>query len=107
MPPFADYWHLPGSFIIKNETMDQCIRRILKDELGLGLKDIKPELLGVFEDIDKDPRGHVIEIIYGIELNDKLKPKPVGLTKEAKFFKKLPPHIGFNNKETLVKLGYP
>lgn len=105
-PPFANYWHLPGSFIVKNETIGECIRRIAKEELGIKVKHVKPKLSGVFENLDKDPRGHVIDIIYAIKLSRTIEPKPIGYTKEIKFFKKLPTNIGFNHHETLAKLGY-
>ena len=105
-PPFPDYWHLPGSFIIKNEAQMDCIKRVLKEELGLDLKNNKPKLVGIFDNINKDPRGHAIDIIYEIVFPNNVKLKAVGHTKEIMFFDKLPSEIGFNHKEVLNKLGY-
>lgn len=103
--PYKDYWHLPGSFILKSESLDSCIKRIFKDELGAEKLSNDTVCVFVSEDIDKDPRGHVIDLIY------KVKPagavfRPVNYTKEIKYFKKLPDNIGFNHKEVLEKLGY-
>lgn len=107
-PPFAGYWHLPGSFVFKNERLFDCAKRIARDEININLKKEELKLAGVFEDLKDDPRGHVIDIIYGYRLEDSdLELKPVNETKEMKFFKKLPLNIGFNHKEILKKLFLP
>lgn len=105
-PPFADSWHMPGSYLLRGETINECIKRIAKDELGIDLNGQDTEFLGLFEDLDKDPRGHVIDIVYGALVKGKIQFKPLGETKELKFFKKLPVKIGFNHKKTLNQLGY-
>ncbi len=67
------------------------------------------KLIGAFDDIIGDPRGHVVDLIYQIRpgLFKKAGPlKAIGDTAEVKFFKKLPDNIGFNHKDTLKKLGY-
>jgi 8-oxo-dGTP diphosphatase len=105
-PPFKDSWHFPGSFILKGEKLMKCLGRIAKDELGLKLQTSRAKLLGVFENINKDPRGHVIDIVYTYQVKEKISLKPVGDTKEMKFFKKIPAEVGFNHKEVLKKLAY-
>ena len=55
------------------------MKRLAKTEVGINLDVGKTNLLGVFEDLDEDPRGHVIDVIYGLELND-----PAGLTNKSK-----------------------
>ena len=113
-PPFAGSWHLPGSFVLKGETLMDCAKRVAKEELGIKVENAK--LVGVFDDIDGDPRGHVVDLVYQcyIKLNQK-KPglfkmarflKTIGDSVEIKFFKKLPEKIGFNHKDTLINLGY-
>lgn len=104
IPPSKNKWHLPGSFLIKNEKISDNIKRILKKELGYcGSQEIN--FKGVFENIEKDPRGHVLNLIYELEIND-LNFKPNKETKEVFFFKKLPKGIGFNHQEILNKLGF-
>lgn len=105
-PPFVNFWHMPGSYLLRGETINGCIKRITKDELGIDLNGQDAELLGVFEDLDKDPRGHVIDIVYGTLVSSEIQLKPLGETKELNFFKQLPKKIGFNHRETLTRLGY-
>lgn len=104
-PCFGE-WHFPGSFLLKNEMIDDAKKRIAKDEFGLDLDNKDVSLLGVFEDLEGDPRGHVIDIAYGMKIDDVNKIKTTKETMEVKFFEKLPGKIGFNHRETLNKLGW-
>ena len=65
-------------------------------------------LLGAFDDLDGDPRGHVVDLVYGLVIEDPSQIKPTRETSEIKFFDrdKLPKDIGFNHKDTLHRLGY-
>ena len=110
-PPFAGSWHLPGSFVLKGEALMDCVNRVAKEELGIKVEYIK--LAGVFDDINGDPRGHVVDLVYrceikkGLSLRSKDSPlHAVSDTAAIRFFKKLPAKIGFNHRETLAKLGY-
>lgn len=102
-PPFAGSWHLPGSFVLKQESLVDCIRRVAREEIGCDVTDIK--LAGAFDDLVGDPRGHVVDLVY--QCKSKGTPKPsVGDSAENRFFKKLPRNIGFNHRKTLALLGY-
>ena len=105
IPPEKDLWHFPGSFLLKGETISECMQRIAHDEFGYVFKE-EPRLAGVFEDLDKDPRGHVIDIVYIIKLKEQIKLVLTQETKEAKYFDRIPENMGFNHKETLIALGY-
>ena len=35
MEPFKGLWHLPGSFLLLGETVDECVGRLASEELGL------------------------------------------------------------------------
>ena len=102
--PDIGSWHLVGSFILKEETIEQCIKRVMEKELGLKSKRWRAALMGVFDNLKKDPRGHVVDIIYRIRTNTV--PRPTKETREVKFFKTLPPKIGFDHRATLRALGY-
>lgn len=104
--PLKNYWHLPGSFILKNEPIKDCILRIAKNELGIKIEDEQFEIALATEDIEKDPRGHVIDLIYKIKLATPLVLKSTVESKEIRFFQKLPAKIGFNHRVVLTKLGY-
>lgn len=104
-PPFSGRWHFPGSFLLKTETLADCLKRVAKDELGLVINPDKAYLLGVFENLTSDPRGHIVDILYGYRLIGR-QPKAVGDTKAVSFFSRLPEDIGFNHGETLKKVGF-
>ena len=62
--PEKDKWHYPGGFILKGETLNNCFERISTKELGVKLDFKKSKLLGVFENIKGDARGHILDLIY-------------------------------------------
>lgn len=69
--PFKDKWCLPGGFLNpKNETLDECAKRVLKKETNLS--DIYLEQLCTFDDIKRDPRTRVVSTAY-VALVDKNK----------------------------------
>ncbi len=109
IPPFPGAWHLPGSFVLKDEPLADAQRRVARDEFGLELDEkSKPSLLGAFDDLDGDPRGHVVDLAYGLTIDDPSQIRPTKESLEVKFFDgdKLPEDIGFNHRDTLHKLGY-
>lgn len=69
--PFKDKWCLPGGFLNpKNETLNECAKRVLKKETNLS--DIYLEQLCTFDDINRDPRTRVVSTAY-VALVDKNK----------------------------------
>lgn len=104
--PRKGTWHLPGSFLMKKESLKECILRVAKEELGIEIEKESVKLLGVYEDIDKDPRGHVIDLVYSYKVGRKVDFELGKGTKEVKFFAKIPGKIGFTHGEVLRELGY-
>ncbi|MBI5358048.1 NUDIX domain-containing protein [Candidatus Amesbacteria bacterium] len=35
--PYKGFWHLPGSFLLKGETVVECVKRLAQEELGLEI----------------------------------------------------------------------
>jgi ADP-ribose pyrophosphatase YjhB (NUDIX family) len=101
--PGKNTWHLPGSFILKGERIEECIERILKTELGCE-GSFRFRLENVFEDLENDPRGHIIDMIYRVEGD--ITPHVTDETKEVVYFSIMPNNIGFNHREVLRVLGY-
>ncbi len=67
--PFKSKWCLPGGFLdVKNETLEDCAKRVLKKETNL--EDIYLEQLYTFDDINRDPRLRVVSTSY-VALIDK------------------------------------
>src|SRR6187401_2497097 len=52
-PPLG--WALPGGFVDRGESVAQAARREAKEETGLDVE--LTELLGVYSDPKRDPRG--------------------------------------------------
>ncbi len=56
-PPFRGYWALPGGFVEKGETMKQAAVREAREETGLEIRPVN--MIGVYDDPKRDPRGTV------------------------------------------------
>ena len=81
--PFKDKWCLPGGFLNpKSETLEECAKRVLKNETNLA--DIYLEQLYTFDDVARDPRMRIVSTAY-MALVDKNKLK-TPLLKNAKWF---------------------
>ena len=64
-PPFVWTWALPGGYLkYGKETLQQTVVRELKEETNLVVNENDLELLGVYSDPGRDPRGHVISHVY-------------------------------------------
>lgn len=103
IPPGVGKWHLPGSFPMLGETIGECIKRITRVELGFELKDA-PKFLGIFENLDGDPRGHIIDLVYEIEVNSLGNLLPTEESMEIKFFRQLPV-VDFRHDQILKKFS--
>lgn len=63
--PYKGLWHLPGSFLLLGETVDECVKRFAEEELGLKVTGNSFKLRNVDEDL-QEPRGHVIHLVYEV-----------------------------------------
>lgn len=61
-PPFRDQYALPGGFVEIGEDIEHAACREAKEETGLDI-DIK-ELVDVYSDPARDPRGHTVSACY-------------------------------------------
>lgn len=60
--PFRGMWALPGGFVDVGETTESACRREAYEETGLEVEIV--QLLGVYSDPARDPRGHTVSAIY-------------------------------------------
>ncbi|MBD3194177.1 MAG: NUDIX domain-containing protein [Candidatus Lokiarchaeota archaeon] len=73
-PPFQGEYALPGGFVDMGETVEAACIRESKEETNIKVK-IR-QLIGVFSEPERDPRGHTVSIAFLCEpATEKEKPK--------------------------------
>lgn len=53
---------LPGGFVDMGESCETAVVREMKEELSLDTEIVK--MFGVYSEPERDPRGHVISVVY-------------------------------------------
>ncbi len=96
--PEKGKWHLPGGVVYRKERLEDAIKRVIKDETGLKVDVIKT--IGIYDDPNRDPRGHFITVAY------LLKVKSGGLVKnyqasKLEYFSDLPKLMGFDARQII------
>jgi 8-oxo-dGTP diphosphatase len=62
LEPFVHEWALPGGHVAEGETLEEAMRRELREETGL--EGVYLEQLMTFGDPGRDPRGWVVSVAY-------------------------------------------
>lgn len=60
--PYKDHWALPGGFVEENEDLLIAVKRELFEETHIAIDDLQQ--LGAFGKPFRDPRGHVVSVVY-------------------------------------------
>ena len=60
--PYKGCWAFPGGFLNMDETVARCAERELEEETGIVLTCM--QLVGIYSDVERDPRGRVITAAY-------------------------------------------
>ena len=60
--PFKDHLSLPGGFVNEGELVEEAAKRETWEETSLTIEPV--EILGVYSDPSRDPRGHVLTVVW-------------------------------------------
>ena len=60
--PYKGQWAIPGGFLNMDETVAHCSERELEEETGIVLTGM--QLVGIYSDVERDPRGRVLTVAY-------------------------------------------
>ena len=97
--PFKGKWSLPGGFVEYGETVENAVVREILEETNLS-SEVK-ELIGVYSEPDRDPRGHTITIAFLLHIK-KGEVKSGDDAADAKFFElKQLPDLSFDHKKII------
>lgn len=101
-PPFEGLWAFPGGFLEKDEELEECAARELKEETGLTGARLKQ--YGAVATKGRDPRGRSISVIFfGAVSAEVSKPQPADDADEAVYHPvKRRPRLAFDH-ETIIK----
>ena len=89
--PFINQWCLPGGYVNSDETSKDASVRVLEKETGL--KNVYMQQVGVYDSVNRDPRGRTISSSYMAlidrtllvqELDDNAKSKKITIKKQYK-----------------------
>lgn len=61
-PPFKESWAIPGGFVLAEESLEDAVRRELREETGIEVNYL--EQLYTFGDPTRDPRGRIVSVAY-------------------------------------------
>jgi 8-oxo-dGTP diphosphatase len=71
--PFKGAYALPGGFVDVGETVEAACRREVLEEAGVKLSEL--QLVGVYSNPGRDPRGHTVSVVYLAHLPDAPSPE--------------------------------
>ena len=61
-PPYKNLWAIPGGFVAEAESLEEAVRRELREETGIEVNYL--EQLYTFGDPDRDPRCRIVSVAY-------------------------------------------
>ena len=93
--PYKDYWELGGGIVEYGEIIEHALIREAKEETGLRIKPVS--IIGVYSDKNRDPRGHVVAILFSARITG----GKLSTNLEAKEFKWVE-----SNKINSIKLAF-
>ncbi len=96
--PFKGYWALPGGYLEWDESLEEAVKREVKEETGLEVSSL--QLIGVYSLPGRHPK-QVVNISYLVEAEGKLLPGDDAV--RVKWFdtQDLPERLAFDHKKII------
>lgn len=96
--PCVGSYALPGGFVKIGET-DAC-RREVREEASVELNELT--LVGVYSDLNRDPRGHIVSVAYGTRLPSGTLPSAASDATSAEWVDTRQITLGFDHARILA-----
>ncbi|MDD4954989.1 MAG: macro domain-containing protein [Candidatus Omnitrophica bacterium] len=96
-PPLG--WALPGGFVDYGETVEEAVKREIKEETNLDFCDFK--LLGVYSDPKRDARFHTVSSVFYGRAKGKLKASSDAKNAQVYTLNLLPEKIAFDHRKII------
>ena len=77
-------WAFPGGFVERDEDPAHAAVRELKEETGLD--GTNPKVLMVMGDPKRDPRKHIVSIVYEVHVDEQQQPVAGDDAEDARFW---------------------
>jgi 8-oxo-dGTP diphosphatase len=78
-------WALPGGFVDSGETVEDAVRREIKEEVNLTLDDLRQ--FHVYSEPSRDPRFHTVSVIFTAK--SRIKPSAADDAKNCESFSRI------------------
>jgi 8-oxo-dGTP diphosphatase len=83
-PPMQGAWALPGGFVERGENpINAAVRELLEET---GIHGENPKLISVMGEAERDPRKHIVSVVYEIEVSLEQQPIAGDDAADAKFW---------------------
>jgi hypothetical protein len=105
-PPFEGLWHVPGGFLLKDELIVDCAKRLQVTELGEELGQEGVFVGKIFETIGADVREGVSSHVLHYPIKYRLIEARSFSPPNGSWFNKLPKDIIPYHRRFLQELGY-
>lgn len=96
-PPFG--WALPGGFLDYGETVEEAVKREVKEETNLEFVNFKE--LGVYSQPERDPRFHTVSVVFVGKGKGSLKADSDAKAVKVFKIKSLPSKIAFDHRRII------
>lgn len=101
LEPYKGYWALPGGFLMPDETVEECVRRELREETSLEVNYF--DQFRTYSTPDRDPRERVISVAFcALVRSDQVRVQGGDDAAAARWFSaRLTPVLAFDHQQII------